>query len=176
MTPESPASKRLRDTACGWLDDPLGVVLDFETTGLDGYAVELAVTSMTGAALLHHRIYPGHGVVMHPKAEAVHGIRLDDLQMEPTLADLRLEVSRVLEGANVHAYNAPFDRSIWARESERLGDVAVGHPDEWRCIMRLYSEWVGGRDAPWIRLPGGDHTALGDCRAALAVLRKVAGR
>jgi len=188
-------AQRCANQAAAWLDDPNSVVMDFETTGLDGYAVEVAITDMNGEELLSRRVNPGRvrvaarggglddwvPITMHPKAEAVHGIRLDDLRDCPLFMDL-VELD-VLHGVNVVAYNAPFDRSVWLRETyrwrqdeDRMALDSPPEPKEWRCAMRLYSEWVGGRDAPWMKLPGGDHTALGDCRATVAVLRRVAGR
>ena len=76
-----------RDTARAWLDDPLGVVLDFETTALDGYAVEVGIVNMTGEALLHARLKPL--APMDPRAEAVHGITLDALGECPTFAQMQ---------------------------------------------------------------------------------------
>jgi DNA polymerase III subunit epsilon len=49
----------------------------------------------------------------------------------------------------------------------------------YECAMLAYSDWIGNWNEyhgnnRWQRLPGGDHTALGDCRATLKVLRKIA--
>jgi DNA polymerase-3 subunit epsilon len=46
--------------------------------------------------------------------------------------------------------------------------------------MHWYSQWIGDwndyhGNYKWQRLPGGDHSALGDCRATLAVLKQMAG-
>jgi DNA polymerase-3 subunit epsilon len=45
--------------------------------------------------------------------------------------------------------------------------------------MQWYSQWVGEwndyhQDYKWQRLPGGDHSALGDCKATLEVIRRMA--
>jgi DNA polymerase III subunit epsilon len=45
--------------------------------------------------------------------------------------------------------------------------------------MLWYSQWVGERneyhgDYKWQRLPGGDHSALGDCKATLEVIEAMA--
>jgi DNA polymerase-3 subunit epsilon len=45
--------------------------------------------------------------------------------------------------------------------------------------MHWYAQFVGDWNEyhgnyKWQRLPGGDHSALGDCRATLAVLKEMA--
>ncbi|HEY9697074.1 MAG TPA: 3'-5' exonuclease [Trichocoleus sp.] len=47
------------------------------------------------------------------------------------------------------------------------------------CAMDWYSEWCGDwsdyhGNYRWQKLPGGDHTAIGDCKATLAVLQRMA--
>ena len=49
----------------------------------------------------------------------------------------------------------------------------------WECAMHPYSQWVGDWNDyhgsyRWQRLPGGDHTAIGDCHATYAVLQRMA--
>lgn len=160
-----------RDTARAWLDDPLGVVLDFETTGWVGYAVEVAVVDMTGAEVLSMRLWPGDGVVMDAGALACHGIRLDDVRGLPTWADAWPHLRDALSGRLVVAYNATTERGVLAREALRCGS-ALGER-EVVCAMQLWRRHLGQPRA--VPLPGGDHSALGDARAALEVVRRVAG-
>lgn len=47
------------------------------------------------------------------------------------------------------------------------------------CAMHWYSQWCGDwsdyhGNYRWQRLPGGDHTALGDCKATLEVIKRMA--
>ena len=47
------------------------------------------------------------------------------------------------------------------------------------CAMLEYAKWVGDWDDyhcsfRWQKLQGGDHSSLGDCRATLDVIRKMA--
>ena len=48
----------------------------------------------------------------------------------------------------------------------------------WECAMGWYSQYVGepGKRGGYRnqKLPGGDHSALGDCRATLAVIETMA--
>lgn len=69
-------------------------------------------------------------------------------------------------------YNADFDIRM-------LKQTAIAHntPSFWlgalryECAMKRYAN--GGK---WAKLTGGDHTALGDCRATLALLKRMAGQ
>ncbi|NJO78661.1 MAG: hypothetical protein HC827_09085 [Cyanobacteria bacterium RM1_2_2] len=45
--------------------------------------------------------------------------------------------------------------------------------------MKWYSQWVGEwnelhGDYRWQKLPSGDHSALGDCRATLTIIQEMA--
>lgn len=50
----------------------------------------------------------------------------------------------------------------------------------WDCAMLPYSAYIGDWDDylksyKWQKLPGGDHSAIGDCRSTLAIINKMAG-
>ncbi|MFJ3856105.1 3'-5' exonuclease [Streptomyces sp. NPDC090085] len=190
-TPKQHAHDRAAATA--WarnvLADPRSVVLDLETTGLiSPYAVEIAVIDLTGRPLLNRRLQPGRSI--EPEAFAVHGIADADLINEHTFADLFDEIDDTLGGRTVLAYNAPYDAEVLRRECRRMyGRDPDGEPypaadawmsrTTWACIMRPYAahrgDWNPARGAyRWPRLRGGTHTALGDARAALAVLQTMA--
>jgi DNA polymerase-3 subunit epsilon len=97
-------------------------------------------------------------------------------------------LAELLVGRRVVVYNADFDRGILYNEIYRLaaGDDECFHTFDfwlrdmrWRCAMELYAAWWGDwsdyhKDYRWQRLPGGDHSALGDCRATLALLWRIA--
>ena len=161
--------------------DPL--ILDTETTDLDGYLVQIAVINAAGEVLLDTLVNPQCDI--SPEAQAVHGITAEMMVAAPTFAELEPERQRLLSGRRVCVYNADFDRGILFNECRRLhpeaGYGATWLPRvEWRCLMVRYAEWVGEWSDywggyRWQPLPGGDHSAVGDCRAALAVLREIAG-
>lgn len=157
------------DTARAWLSDPDCVVLDFETTGWVGVACEVAIVDMAGEVLFNARLWPN--APMDPGAERAHGITMDSLVGEPTWNDIVRHVAECLHRRTVLTYGVTFDRGVLERENKRHGTVLVV-PREWRCAMQLYRQWLGEPRA--VKLPGGDHSALGDCRAALEVLRRVA--
>lgn len=158
------------------------VVLDTETTGLDGYVVQIAVINDDGQVLLDTLVNPLAPV--EAGARAVHGISDEQLAGAPTFADVLPQLRAAVRGRRVVVYNAAFDLGILRADLSRLGEPleeegqALGAA-RWVCAMDIYSrycaEWSDyHRDWRWQRLPGGDHTALGDCRATERLLREMA--
>lgn len=175
----------------GWaralLSHPELLILDTETTDLRGYIVQLAVRARDGKALLNTLINPL--VEIAPGAQRVHGITAEMVAAVPTFADIEPQLREMLHGRPVAIYNAEFDTGILYNELVRLASslempYGASWADWWMGeiwwvdVMHPYSQWVDepGRDGyRWQKLPGGDHTALGDCQATLAVLRRMAG-
>jgi hypothetical protein len=165
----------------GWARDVLAtnpLILDTETTDLYGYLVEISVIDAQGNVLLNTRVNPECEI--DEGAQAVHGLTLEMLASEPVFADLEPQLRTLLSGRNVAVYNVEFDRSILRNELRRLGkeDNWLKRV-KWRDVMEAYAEWCGDwsdyhGNYRWQPLPGGDHSALGDCEATLAVLREVA--
>jgi DNA polymerase III subunit epsilon len=92
-------------------DTPVAVI-DFETTGrVPGVdrIVELAVVSLDPGrepeVVLETLVNPQRPVA----ATAIHGITDEDVADAPTLDEVAGEVSRVLSGRLVAAYNVSFD-------------------------------------------------------------------
>jgi hypothetical protein len=107
------------------------VILDTETTDLDGYAVEIAVVdAATGDTLLDTLVNPGCPI--QPGARAVHGISDADVAAAPLLADVLPRLLAVTRGRTVLAYNAAFDNDVIARHTcrDRLdpGHLADARP------------------------------------------------
>jgi DNA polymerase-3 subunit epsilon len=169
-----------RETAAAWLADPEAAIVDFETTDLPGYVVEIAAISTSGMVLLHDRLDPRAPIA--EEATAVHGIRAADVAGLPTFADLSAIVAAMIGGRAVIAYNSAFEESVFCLELRRLDPLRrrACEPARWCCAMDLYAAYVGepGREGEyrWQPLPGGDHTALGDARATLALLRGMVTR
>jgi Exonuclease len=81
------------------------VILDTETTDLDGYVVELAVLdAATGDVLLDTLIDPGCPV--QPGARRVHGISDEQLAGAPPLAEVWPRLLEITADRTVLAYNA----------------------------------------------------------------------
>ncbi|MBB4920961.1 3'-5' exonuclease [Streptosporangium saharense] len=181
-----------RDTAAAWaraaLADPTAVILDTETTGLDGaYAVSLAVLSVTGETLLDTLLDPQ--VSIPADATSIHGITDADVSGAPTFGEILEQLTRAVHGRRVIIYNKAFDVGVLRRElrrhhggrypdAERETVTWLHGAQQWECAMEAYARWCGTwsdywRDYTWQPLNGG-HTALGDCRAVLRRLQQMA--
>jgi DNA polymerase-3 subunit epsilon len=155
---------------------PLGevLILDSETCDLNGEIIELAIIDTQGKPLYNRRFLPL--TTIQPGAQRVHGITLEMLTDEPRFADEYAVIRSILGTAQaVLIYNAPFD----IRCLNVTCELHTQPPVNFRagCIMRYYAQWVGQRSRgqyKWQKLTGGDHSALGDARAALAVLKAMA--
>lgn len=167
--------------AIQWARDVLnmdGVVfLDTETTGLGGEVIELAIVGREGQVLFNSRFRPQ--LEIEPDAAAVHGLTAEMLAGEPDWSERYEEIKATLTGAQkVLIFNAGFDVGrIWY--TCRLRDLE-GFEFKNECVMEWYSQFCGvwsrrHGSYTWQGLPGGDHRALGDCLAALDVVKGMAG-
>lgn len=144
------------------------VILDTETTDLDGYVVEVAVLdAATGQVLLDTLVSPGYPVA--PEARWVHGISDAELAGAPPLAQVWPRLLQVTAGRTVLAYNASFDQDVVLRHAQRdgLDPAHLAEGGRWSCLMGRRSDWLMRRR--WLPL-GGGHRARGDCEVALDLL------
>lgn len=151
------------------------VILDTETTDLHGEIIEIAVIDQDGNTLLDQRIKPQEDI--SEGAYRVHGISLDDLKDCPTFPDVYQSIVDAVAGKPVIIYNADYDERCIRQDCKRhdLEPIKL----ETACAMLWYSQWYGDwsryhDDYKWQPL-NGTHGALGDCKATLAVLQKMAG-
>lgn len=164
----------VRARARTWMSDPTTVLLDTETTDLHGWPVQVSVIDATGRVLLDTLAHAPEPI--SPSAQAVHGISDDDLADAPDMRRVLDDLAAVLAGRRVLAYNARYDEEVLRRAYQETV-CALPLWSGWGCVMELESWHVGTEaDDGRIRavpLPAGDHSALGDCRATLAVLRRL---
>lgn len=166
------------------------VVLDTETTDLDGYPVSVAVISPDGEVLLNRLIKPP--VAISAGAAAVHGITNEMVANavafgDPSCTD---ELLDILSGTTVVGWNINFDRGILMRAAryydkrqlvatlDNLKFVDVMAPYS-NVIAREWSEYHG--NYRWQKLTHaaayygvsteGAHGALADAKMTLAVLK-----
>jgi hypothetical protein len=144
------------------------VILDTETTDLDGYVVEIAILdAATGAILLDTLVNPGCPI--SDGARAVHGISDADVAGAPPWARVLPRVLAVTAGRIILAYNAPFDSGVITRHTYRdhLDLGHLGDDGRWACLMGRRSAWE--LRYRWLPL-GGGHRARGDCQTAHELL------
>ena len=155
------------------------VILDTETTGLNkrDEIIQLAVIDLDGNMLFNENIRPTKKKRIHPDAYAVHGLTMKVLAECPTFAELAEPLERAMGSKTVISYNGEFDVRMYAQTYRLAGGFL--HTGDWECIMLEYAKYVGEwndyyRNYKWQSLPGGTHSALGDCLATLEVLRTMA--
>jgi DNA polymerase-3 subunit epsilon len=154
------------------------VILDTETTGLDDTSevIELAVLSTRGEMLFDTLIRPT--VPIPQAATAVHHLDDQTVAGAPTFRALHGQLTYLLRRRFVVVYNAAFDRRMLDQSCARSG-LPSFRPSGWHCAMLAYARFTGvwnraKDDYTWHKLQGGDHTALGDCRATLTTLEWMA--
>lgn len=165
-------------TARAWLDmNNKAVILDTETTGLGelDQVVQVAVLGMNEEVVLNLNVRPT--VEITPGALAVHGLSKDTLASSPTFDLIFHELQKALDGKTVIIYNAPFDTRMLKQSSAPYSLPEI--ETTFVCAMKKYSAFFGQwsdyyDEFRWQKLPGGDHSALGDCMAVLKLLRSMA--
>lgn len=156
------------------------VILDTETTGVgnDDEVIQIGVIKPSGEVLLDHLIRPAQKKYIHPKAQQVHGITMAMLLDKPSYEPISQLLASAVEGRTIITYNAEFDRRLLIQTAGFAGGLVP--PDPWECAMLQYAQFVGEWDDyrnkyRWQKLRGGDHTAVGDCKATLALIQEIAG-
>lgn len=175
-----------RDNAIMWarqiLAQKLAVILDTETTGLNGQAeiVQIAVINIAGEILLNSLVKPI--LPIPPEVTAIHGITNAQVKDAPNWPQVYPQLQMAVNGRTLIIYNASFDQRLIYQTSKRHNlSIAAPYfnPARVDCAMLIYSEYVGEwnnyyQSYKWQRLEGGDHSALGDCRATLALIKRMA--
>jgi len=182
--PKDPAPSGSREAAIRWARSLLSerdfVVLDSETTGLGTPIdfVEVGVLSGRGEPLFDSLIKPSCPI--EPGASRVHGHTTESLMGERCFVEVYPDLLDVLWAKRVVVYNAPYDRRVWDTAVRSLGARAAlaGELAPWECAMRAFAAYVGERSKRGgyknQKLPGGDHTAIGDARATLRLIERIA--
>jgi DNA polymerase-3 subunit epsilon len=156
------------------------VILDTETTGISHHdeIVQIAVLAPDGEVLLDTLVSPTRSIPL--EATFIHGITDSDVENAPLFPEIFDRLKEVIAGKTVVIYNATFDVRLIRQTLAKYDMPFSGLEDEQaECAMLQYSAWQGelwpDGGYKWQKLRGGDHTALGDCRATLAVIKRMAG-
>lgn len=107
------------------------VVLDFETTGLSpdqgDRAIEIgAVLIEQGVITASFQRLMNPGQRISPFIESYTGISNQMLQQAPVCEQVMAEFAGFIDGHNLVAHNASFDRRFLAAELQRIGQPCIG--------------------------------------------------
>ncbi len=114
---------------------PLAIV-DIETTGVlpNDRIVEIAIARLDPGSLpwlaMHTLVRPDRPVA----ASNIHGILDDDLALAPSFPEIAADITAILAGCALAAYNAQFDVRFLRREFGRLG---MEFSPPFVCLMHL---------------------------------------
>jgi DNA polymerase-3 subunit epsilon len=184
-----------REQAKQWASDLLTdgnwAIVDTETTGLNPTAQICQVAVLTPVTSWQILVKPT--IPIAPEATAVHGITDDLVSHAPQFKDVFLDLLKEVGKRDVVIYDAQFDLRL-IKQSLRPYGVQLAFPTSDRrqcriftnggsihCAMQWYSQWIGDwsdyhHSYRWQQLPGGDHSALGDCRATLRAIEQMTRR
>jgi DNA polymerase-3 subunit epsilon len=175
-----------RDLSIRWAREILShpsdvLILDTETTGLDfgSEIIQIAAIDATGQTLFNTLIKPLHPIPI--QASNINGIT-DGMVVnaQPWTTFYPWMVELVVYGRYQKrlTFNAAFDTKM-IRSSCHANSIPHMNMGFWDCAMLRYAGWWGEwneyrQDYKWQPLTGGDHTALGDCLATLALIKRMA--
>lgn len=171
-----------RNTAAQWAADLMSrqdwVIFDTETTGLTLTAeiVQIGVLSPRGDVLMDTLVRPMGRI--EQAAQAIHGISDKAAARGEPFPAVYGRLVELFRDRQVITYNADFDRRMLFQcvgRYQRLEWVPMTSV----CAMLQYARWYGDwnsyrSDYRWQRLPGGDHSVIGDCRATLRLIHEMA--
>jgi len=188
VTIEVPPAKDLNDVAH---NHPF-VILDTETNGIHAGAeiCQIAVIDWQGKVLLDTLVKPYNGIP--DGATRIHGISEAMVLNAPTFPVVHEQLYDILNGRHVVVYNAKFDRGMLHKSAEAwdMPKTEWKEISSWWCAMEEfaveYGEWNEYHQSyKWQKLstaaafygiPVVDaHSALGDCKMTLEVVRRMYG-
>jgi len=178
------------------LNEGTAVILDSETTGLDttDEIVQIAIIDLAGTVLLDTLVRPSKPIP--PAARSIHHITDEMVADAPTFDQVWPKIADLCAGREIVIYNASYDVSMLISSRASAGGPYLTDIKTWwdryspaeqeirqmktTCAMEWWSQFIGDwsdyfGNYKFQKLPGGDHTALGDARATLAVIKRMAG-
>jgi DNA polymerase III subunit epsilon len=158
---------------------PNYVIFDTETTGLgeNDVIVQIGLLDLDGNVLMNTLIKPSKRKRISGEATAIHGITMKMLLDAPTFKEIYHRFVEIIRNKTVLIYNAKYDTRLYWQTSAQ--DEIDTDSFKYVCVMLLYSVFEGDwsdyhGNFKYQRLPGGDHTAIGDCKATLELLKMLA--
>lgn len=155
------------------------VILDTETTGLgnNDVIIQIGMIDLDGNILLDSLIKPTKRKRISREATNIHGITMKMLYDAPTFEEIYPKFKEIVGDKKILIYNAEFDVKLIEQTADQ--DEFVLNEMMTVCMMKLYSGFIGEwseyhGDWKFQKLKGGDHSAIGDCKATLETIKKVA--
>ena len=166
------------DWAQSLLNSDDWVILDTETTGLgcEAECVQIGIVNPDGSIVLDSLVKPT--IVIPDEVIAIHGISNEMVEDAPAFPEVYHEIVKALQDKKVIIYNADFDIKILKYCCELHSLPLLNIKKRSSCAMTEYSafcnEWSNYYD-DYISQPlNGGHTAISDCLAVLALIKKMA--
>lgn len=143
------------------------VILDTETTGLgdEDVVIQIGVIDLHGRVLLDTLVFTD--VKPDPVSMKIHGINPESIRTAPSFRDVYPLLIDAIGDRVVLMYNADFDSRMLLQTA--IANEMILRPMKSMCVMDIYKDYLGKR----VKLPRGDHTAIGDCYAVLNLLYKI---
>ncbi|MEG4496621.1 3'-5' exonuclease [Microcoleus sp. F10-C6] len=153
------------------------LILDTETIDLDNAEiVEIAVINPLEEPLLNTLVRPA--ISIPAEATEIHGITDEGVKDAPTFPEIYPSIAKVLEDKQVLIYNSAFDIKILNYCCKLHGLPILNLQQRSDCLMEWAAQWKSDwsnyyKNYRYFPLNGG-HRALGDCIAALQLIKKMA--
>lgn len=155
------------------------LVIDTETVGAGPTVevIELAIGDVEGEIIYETLVQPVFNALPPPSKH--QRFSRAELMSAPVWKEIWPQVSAIIDGRLLIAYNAAFDRRAFAAECSRyhLASAERG----WRCAMQLVKREVGTKRSPTLTeacafygLEGGNHRAGRDVQATCRLLKAIA--
>lgn len=158
---------------------PKWVILDTETTGIgnDDVVIQLAIINLEGIQVIDTFLKPIKKAGIPKDAIAVHGITYDKLYNAPHYKEIYSVIQEKITDKNIIAYNADYDRRLLKQTAYQEGAQRL--KATWHCAMLQYARFKGQWNEKrqsyiYQKLPTGDHSAIGDCKATLKIIEEMA--
>lgn len=154
------------------------VILDTETTGIHTTAETVSISILSGHGLVLFDALVNPHSDIPSEATRVHHIEDKHMMLALDFEDVHRCLEKLLYQRHVVIYNVAYDVRILNYMCEKY-KLPTFQPLEYHDAMMWYSQYVGEwndyrNDYKWQRLPDGDHTSIGDCRATLKVIEQMA--
>ncbi|MGK7892945.1 MAG: 3'-5' exonuclease [Xenococcus sp. (in: cyanobacteria)] len=165
-------AKKILEEKDQWL------ILDTETTGLhNAEMVQLGLIDLEGKIVIDTLIKPT--ISIPPDASAIHGITDETVKNALSFPEIYPLFVEKIKDKKILIYNKAFDTKIisYCCQVNNLPDINLYSKSQ--CLMLEYAVYYGEwndyhQNYKWQPLYGGDHSAVGDCKASLKLLNEMA--